>query len=205
MKESKGIERISFFSDAVFAISITLLTLDLALPPHTTQANLPAHLRALLPNYEAFAFTFLLIGLRWLTHHVQFRYIQHYDDPLLGLNLALLLVVAFLPFPSRVIAEYPDSRAANTLYIGSMALAGLLSTWLWFHACWIGHLVDDRLDAAARLNLLGRWITLPILFGIALIFIFIFPSLWPARVLVLVTPFVQILIATRFRPKSLPV
>lgn len=186
--------------------SLRFLTLDLALPPHTTQANLPAQLGALLPNYEAFAFTFLLIGLRWLTHHVQFRYIQYYDDTLLGLNLALLLVVAFLPFPAKVLAEYPDSRAASALYVGSMVFAGLLSTGLWVHACWIGHLVDDqRLDAPARLNLLGRWIVLPVLFGFSLIFIFTFPSLWPARGLALVTPFVQILIATKFRPRSLTV
>jgi len=206
MKESESIERIALFSDAVFAISITLLSLDLVLPAGTTQANLPDHLRALWPKYEAFAFTFLLIGLRWLTHLVQFRFITYYDDPLLGLNLALLAVVAFLPFPSRVLAEYPDSRAASALYLGSMAFAGLLSTLLWVHACWIGHLVEDeRLNTVARLNLLGRWIALPILFGIALIFIFAFASLWPARILALATPFVQILIATRFRPKSLQV
>jgi len=206
MKESEGIERIALFSDAVFAISITLLSLDLMIPQDLPEAEVSTKLRELWPGYEAFAFTFLLIGLRWLTHHVQFRFIKYYDDTLLGVNLALLAVVAFLPFASRVLADYPDSRSANALYLGSMAFAGLVSTLLWVHACWIGHLIEDqRLTTAARLNLLGRWITLPILFGIALIFIFTFASLWPARVVALVTPIVQIVIATRFRPKSLQV
>jgi uncharacterized membrane protein len=195
-RESRGLERIAFFSDAVFAIAITLLVLDLTLPPHTTASNLPTQLATLWPKYGAFAFTFTLIGLRWLTHLVQFRDICQYDNTLLGLNVALLLVVAFLPFPSRVLAEYPDSRAASALYVGSMAVAGLLSTALWVHACWIGRLVDEKLKASARRNLLLRWITLPILFGIALILLFAVPSsLWPARAVALATPFVQILIA----------
>lgn len=195
-RKSRSLERIAFFSDAVFAISITLLGLDLTLPAHTTEGNLPTQLATLWPKYGAFAFTFTLIGLRWLTHHVQFREIRDYDNTLLGLNLALLLVVAFLPFPSRVLAEYPDSRAACALYLGSMAAAGLLSTALWVHACWIGRLVDDQLQTSARRNLLLRWITLPILFSIALILLYAIPSsLWPARAVALATPLVQILIA----------
>ncbi len=198
----RALERICFFSDAVFAISITLLGLDLTLPAGTTASTLPHQLASLWPKYAAFAFTFTLIGLRWLTHHLQFYSIRDYDYPLLGLNLALLLVVAFLPFPSRVLAEYPDSQAACALYVGSMAAAGLLSTALWFHACRRKGLVDDRLPESVRRNLLLRWITLPTLFGISLILLYVFPhNFWPARLVALATPLVQIVIAA-LTPKT---
>lgn len=198
----RALERIAFFSDAVFAISITLLGLDLTLPDHTTASNLPHALASLWPKYGAFAFTFILIGLRWLTHHLQFRDILDYDYTLLGLNLALLLVVAFLPFPSRVLAEYPDSRAASALYVGSMAAAGVVSTALWVHACWLGGLVDERIPASTRRNLLLRWITLPVMFGVSLILLYAVPAnFWPARAVALATPLVQILIAA-LTPKT---
>lgn len=203
-QRKRALERIAFFSDAVFAISITLLGLDLTLPAHTTAANLPHELAALWPKYGAFAFTFILIGLRWLTHHLQFGHIRDYDYTLLGLNLALLLVVAFLPFPSRVLAEYPDSQAACALYVGSMAAAGLLSTALWVHACWLGGLVDEQLPKSMRRNWLLRWITLPALFGVSLILLYAVPgNFWPARAVALATPLVQILIAT-MSPRSAP-
>ena len=204
--ESFGIDRIKFFSDAVFAIAITLLSLNLALPGNTKESNLAHQLGTLWPEYGAFAFTFLLIGLRWLTHLIQFRYIRRYDNTLLGLNLTLLLVVAFLPFASRVLAEYPDSRAACALYAGSMAVAGLISTALWRHANRSGQLTEDPgLDADTRRNLQIRWAVLPVFFGIAIVLIFAVPSLWPARIVALCTPVAQIWLAIRSRLAGHPV
>jgi uncharacterized membrane protein len=196
--ESPEMDRLKFFSDAVFAIAITLLILNIGLPPGTVASNLAHQLDAIWPEYTAFAFTFLLIGLRWLTHLIQFRYIRRYDYTLLGLNLALLLVVAFLPFASRVLADYPNSRAACVLYGGSMAVAGLISSLLWWHACWSGNLVDDSgLDQYARRNLLLRWAALPVLFSIAVVLVLLGPNLWIARGVALATPVVQVGIAIR--------
>ena len=204
--ESFGIDRIKFFSDAVFAIAITLLSLNLVLPGNTRQSNLAHQLGTLWPEYGAFAFTFLLIGLRWLTHLIQLRYIRRYDNTLLGLNLTLLLVVAFLPFASRVLAAYPDSRAACVLYTGSMAVAGLISTALWWHASRSGQLTEDpSLDAGTRRDLLIRWAVLPVLFGIAIILIIVGPGLWPARAVALCTPVLQIWLAIRSRRAGHPV
>jgi uncharacterized membrane protein len=204
--ESFGLDRIKFFSDAVFAIAITLLSLNLALPANTRESNLAHQLDTLWPEYGAFAFTFLLIGLRWLTHLIQFRYIRRYDNTLLGLNLALLLVVAFLPFASRVLAGYPDSRAACALYAGSMAVAGLISTALWWHASRSGQLTEDPgLDADTRRGLLIRWAVLPVFFGVAIILIFAVPGLWPARTVALCTPVTQVWLAIRSRRAGHPV
>jgi uncharacterized membrane protein len=201
--EKAGMERIRFFSDAVFAIAITLLVLNIALPRGTVEGNLAHRLDIIWPEYAAFAFTFLLIGLRWLTHLIQLRYIHRYDNTFLGLNLGLLCVVAFLPFASRVLAAYPDSRAACFVYLISMAFAGLISTFLWFHACWhkpplVGSEANEysELNAYARTNLLLRWITLPILFSVAIVLVFSDSNLWAARLVAFATPVVQIGIAT---------
>lgn len=197
--ETPGMDRIKFFSDAVFAIAITLLILNIALPAGTVESNLGHKLNTIWPAYGAFAFTFLLIGLRWFTHLIQFTYIRYWDYTLLGLNLALLFVVAFLPFAARVLAAYPSSRSASVLYAGSMAVAGLISTLLWGHA-WRAGLLDDfpEQDRYLCWNLLLRWVALPVFFGIAIILVLV-TNLWSARIIALVTPVVQICIAFHAR------
>jgi uncharacterized membrane protein len=204
--ESFGMDRIKFFSDAVFAIAITLLSLNLILPPGTRTSNLAHQLGTLWPDYGAFAFTFLLIGLRWLTHLIQFRYIRGYDNTLLGLNLTLLLVVAFLPFASRVLADYPYSKAASVLYAGSMAVAGLISTALWWYACRSGQISESLgLDTDTRRELLIRWAVLPGFFVVAIILVFVFRDLWPARAVALCTPVAQIGLAIKSKRAGHPV
>jgi uncharacterized membrane protein len=190
--EQPGLERIRFFSDGVFAIAITLLVLSLDLPKGTRQSGVAHGLNAIWSEYGAFAFTFLLIGLRWLTHLVQFRHIRSYDYVLLALNLGLLLVVAFLPFASKVLAYYPNSRAACILYGASMAVAGVMSTALWLHACRTPSIIDPGLDAYMRRNFLLRWLTLPVFFTIAIVIAAFVPNLWWARGVAFATPLVQI-------------
>jgi uncharacterized membrane protein len=203
--EYAGLDRVKFFSDAVFAIAITLLILNIALPSGTKQSDLGHELNTIWPEYAAFAFTFLLIGLRWLTHLIQFRYIRGYDITLLGLNLALLLVIAFLPFASRVLADYPNSRPACILYAGSMAVAGFISTALWYHAYHNSSLIDPSLDPYLRVNLLVRWATLPVFFGIAIILVILVPDLWAARVVALATPLAQIAITLHSKRTGHPI
>jgi len=195
VNESAGLDRIKFFSDAVFAIAITLLILNVALPSGTNRSNLAHELNSIWPEYGAFAFTFLLIGLRWMTHLIQFRHIRDYDMTLLGLNLALLSVVAFLPFASRVLADYPDSRPACILYAASMTVAGVLSTALWYHAYHKPSLIDPGLDSYMQKNMLLRWATLPAFFGIAIILVILVPDLWWARAVALATLLAQMAIA----------
>jgi uncharacterized membrane protein len=186
--EFPGMDRLKFFSDAVFAIAITLLILNVDLPPGTLGSNLAHQLDVIWPEYAAFAFTFLLIGLRWLTHLIQFRYIRSYDNMILGLNLGLLFVVAFLPFASRVLAEYPNSRPACVLYGGSMTVAGILSSLLWWHAWHSKRLVNaPELDHYACGNLMLRWAALPVFFSIAIILALLGSNLWIARGFALAT------------------
>jgi uncharacterized membrane protein len=205
VREYAGLDRVKFFSDAVFAIAITLLILNVVLPHVREQSDLAHDLGTIWPEYGAFAFTFLLIGLRWMTHLTQFRYIRAYDFTILGLNLALLFVVAFLPFASKVLADYPDSRPACILYAASMAVAGLISTGLWYHAYHKTSLIDPDLDPYLRVNFLLRWATLPVFFVVAIILVIVVPDLWWARAAAFTTVLAQIAITFWAKHKGHPI
>lgn len=97
-----GKSRMEAFSDGVFAIAITLLVLDIALRPPGTP--LEEFLNA-WPSYLAYVISFLTIGAAWIGHHALSDRLDRVDVILLRLNLLLLLVVAFLPFPTRLVAD----------------------------------------------------------------------------------------------------
>ena len=104
-----GLERLVFFSDAVFAIAITLLVIDLRLPDlgdHVSNQQLSAALGALVPRIFAYALSFWVIGLYWLAHWRRYQYIERVDETLIALNLLLLGLVAFMPFPTALVGEY---------------------------------------------------------------------------------------------------
>ena len=100
--------RLVAFSDAVFAITITLLILEIR--PPSDDAHLLHALGALWPSYLAYALTFLFIGQVWANHHVMFDHIRVADRVLLLLNILLLMVVAFLPFASAVLPWCSSAR-----------------------------------------------------------------------------------------------
>lgn len=126
--DETGLERIIFFSDAVFAIAITLLALEIrlpSLPAQATNAQLLAALGALGPRYLSYAISFLVIGLLWLGHHRAFRHVHQYSNRLIFLNILFLLVIGFLPFPTVVIGEFGNA-VGTIFYAAAMAAAGLL-------------------------------------------------------------------------------
>jgi len=106
--EEVGLERLIFFSDAVFSIAMTLLALELRLPhdiAYLVNEELTRALLGLWKQYLAFMTSFVVIGAFWLAHHRKFRYIRRYDRGLLSLNLLLLMSVAFIPFPTAVLSD----------------------------------------------------------------------------------------------------
>ncbi|HEX8115322.1 MAG TPA: TMEM175 family protein, partial [Kofleriaceae bacterium] len=97
--------RTQAFSDAVFAIAITLLVLDLK-PPHLAPGqSLGRALLAMWPYYVALLTSFGVIGLMWIHHHRVFRYLDHANHILLKINLLLMLGVSIVPFPTALLAE----------------------------------------------------------------------------------------------------
>jgi uncharacterized membrane protein len=147
-----GLERLIFFSDAVFAIAITLLALEIRLPETDELLNnsqLSVQLAGMWQEYLAYIISFLVIGTFWMAHHRRYRYIKRYDNKLMFLNLLMLMVIAFIPFPSSVISKYPD-RSATIFYALTMAIVGFLLAGIWWYASHNNRIVDPDLDVKQR-------------------------------------------------------
>jgi uncharacterized membrane protein len=135
--DTKGLERIVFFSDAILAIVMTLLVLDIPvpdLPPDLPAAELPAQVLALWPKFFSYVLSILVIGIYWIAHHQTFLYINSYDRTLMWLNLLFLLSITFVPFPTSLLGEYGDLQFAVVLYASSLALPRLLLALQWWYA-----------------------------------------------------------------------
>jgi hypothetical protein len=109
-----GFERFIFFSDAVFAIAITLLVLDLK-PPHGRAGEFD--LTTQIPNLIGFGLSFYVVGRYWLAHHALFETVRAYDRRLLVVNLVFLASIAFLPFPTSVVAQEKAETGPVVLYM----------------------------------------------------------------------------------------
>src|SRR6266700_5899183 len=99
--------RAEAFSDGVFAVAITVLVFGLRLPgPRPGCTVMTCQLLSLWPQYFAYVVSFLTIGIMWGNHHRIMRQLERVDEPFVFLNIWLLLCIAFVPFPTRVLAEF---------------------------------------------------------------------------------------------------
>src|SRR5690348_10868542 len=112
------LERLVGFSDAVLAISITLLVLGLEVPSvhKIPEKELPSYLVDSGPSILAYIASFLLVGMYWLQHYVIFHYVEHANRRLVFWNGLFLLSVSFLPFPTGVQAVYRGDRLAVVFF-----------------------------------------------------------------------------------------
>src|SRR5436190_1251361 len=95
--------RVEAFSDGVFAIAITLLILEIRVPPSAARDGLGPALAHLWPSFLAFLASFMTIGVMWLNHHRLFNLIHRSDDGLVAFNLLLLLGITWIPFPTALL------------------------------------------------------------------------------------------------------
>ena len=149
--DSSGISlnRIMSFSDGVFAVAITLLVLSIHvpnLPTSIADQKLPREIIHLIPVFEAYIISFAVIGLFWIGHHQVFRRFKRHDSGLLWLNLAFLMFIVFIPFPTSLISRYSDSRVALIFYAVSLALAGLTICLLLWYGCHDNRLTVEPVD-----------------------------------------------------------
>jgi uncharacterized membrane protein len=138
--------RLLAFSDGVFAIAITLLIIGVVIPEGTTDFNLNAVLSSLWPNYLAFLISFFVIGLYWIVHVRQFRFVRKYDTGLLWLNLLFLLFIVIMPFTTSIVSKY-SSETAVIIYAANVALVGYMRTASWFYSAHNHRLIDKRLSS----------------------------------------------------------
>jgi uncharacterized membrane protein len=139
--------RLETFSDGVFAIAATLLILEIRLPEHGSVTHGLLHL---WPSYAAYTISFLTIGIMWINHHALFGVIDRVDRTFLAINIVFLMVIAFIPFPTEVLARHlqHDATAAAFFYgLVSVAMAAMFDA-VWFYAAIGRRLI--RADADQR-------------------------------------------------------
>ena len=125
--------RLETFSDGVFAIAATLLILDV----HTGAGHLGADLRHIWPSYAAYAVSFLTIGIIWINHHTVVAQIHHVDRLFLLINVTFLMMVAFIPFPTSLIASQlrgGQLEPAALTYGATLTITAIFFNILWFYA-----------------------------------------------------------------------
>jgi uncharacterized membrane protein len=134
MQQRWDTNRIEAFSDGVFAIAVTLLVLDLSLPERDLD-HFWNSVGGLWPSYLAYATSFITIGGIWMAHHAIFRRLELANQTVMRINLLLLMAVAFLPFPTSLLAEAlhhdVSVRAAVVFYGGSLLVISVLFWALW--------------------------------------------------------------------------
>lgn len=136
-KENFQLERIALFSDAVFAIAITLLIIEIKVPEiHSdivTDDELRDNLIHIIPKFIGFIVSFFVIGLYWLSHHRMFKYVIASSQKLLWNNLMFLLPIVVMPFSTAFFSEYYNNslRLPLAVYAVTICIAGLFSFRLW--------------------------------------------------------------------------
>jgi uncharacterized membrane protein len=162
--------RLEAFSDGVFAIAITVLVLGIAAPVPTN--HLLLQLLGLWPYYLGYVLSFLLIGLLWVNHHVMFEHIERTDRLLMFINTLLLLVVAFVPFATAVLASTfrtgEGEPVAVVLYGLVMTAAGLLFNAIWRHA-YRGRLMDSGVTDGGVRRMNRRILFGPLMYAVGAI------------------------------------
>jgi uncharacterized membrane protein len=129
-KTDHALERLVFFSDAVFAIAITLLVLEIHTPVLPRGSPDAAHVKALLdliPSFAGYLISFAVIGLFWLVHHRAFTLADRYSPKVVPWNMALLGVIAFMPFATAYDAHNLDQRVPGLFYCAALLVAALLN------------------------------------------------------------------------------
>src|SRR6476661_2822160 len=143
LKKEFQLERMILFSDAVFAIAITLLVIEIKVPHlegEITDANLASSLLHLIPSLFGFVMSFFIIGIYWTVHHKIFGFLENYDNKLIWYNLLFLFSIILMPFTSALYGEYyqPNITLPHIIYTANICFTGL------WNALLVKHIADPK-------------------------------------------------------------
>jgi TMEM175 potassium channel family protein len=141
----RSLDRVVFFADAVFAIAITLLVVQITVP-QVADSGLRHALGEQGWQFFSFALSFAVIGNWWIAHHRVFNHVVRVNERFLWLNLLFLMSIAFLPFPTAVLGKYSSTATATILYAGSLSAVGLIAGAIWIYASSGHRLISADVD-----------------------------------------------------------
>jgi TMEM175 potassium channel family protein len=165
--------RLEAFSDGVFAIVVTLLVLEIHVPTlvgPNVSASLRRDLIAMSPLFLSYALSFGIVCIWWVAHHHFFAILKRSSRPLLWLNSLFLFWLAFIPFPTALLGNYPRETIAVMCYGGAMALAGVSFSAMRYYAFFVGNLVDPQIDRGLLRRAMLKSVSNPLLHSAAVLF-----------------------------------
>jgi uncharacterized membrane protein len=191
IEHGRDLDRVSAFSDGVFAIAITVLVLSIDIPNDLSGDEVPDLIGKLARPVLTYFLSFYVVGFYWFAHHRMWHFLRRVDGRFLFLNMVLLSFVALMPFPTDLMGEYGETSAATAVYAAAAALTGAASTILWWYASKDHRLIKAETPVDYRNRTVLRAATVPAVFGISIPLAFVSPDLaklcWlamiPARLL----------------------
>jgi len=141
--------RLEALSDGVFAVAMTLLVLEFRIP-EVAGGPLAEQLARVIPTLLIYALTFLVLGMLWFGHRVQFESIASANHPLVWLSLLFLGTIAIIPFSAAVLGRFGDERLAVLVYGGNLVAATVTHGATWAYASLHPELLDSHLDERYR-------------------------------------------------------
>jgi uncharacterized membrane protein len=203
LKKEFQLERLILFSDAVFAIAITLLAIEIKVPVlhEVTDHNLVQSLGHMIPKFIGFFISFFIIGQYWSVHHRLFGFVVNYNLRLLWLNLFFLLAIVLMPFSTAFYSEYISYFLVTpvVLYVFNISFLGLMSYCLWRYVSNPKHQLNEGLDRITANYFSLRAIMIPLIFVLTLLIYLIAPK-W-AVVIPPLTPLFVYMVARRHKKK----
>ena len=185
IKKEFQLERLIFFSDAVFAIAITLLVIEIRIPDVHEAVNdhvLLQSLGHLVPKFVGFLISFMLIGLYWSVHHRMFGFVTSYNRRLILLNLLFLFFIVLMPFSTGFYSEYAGPelfikqlKVPMTFYVLNFVGAGIVNFCMWLYITNPRHaltspLIDPEVAKMAKIRALTVPMTFLLMLPVAYLF-----------------------------------
>lgn len=170
LKKEFQLERLILFSDAVFAIAITLLVIELKVPEieraELTEGKLLDALKHMIPKFFGFIISFMFIGIYWTVHHRLFGFAINYTPKLLRLNLLFLFAVALMPFSTAFYSEYVMKHVLTPVvfYTGNIIMLGLFNLFMWRHIGNPKNKISEGLSQADAKYYSFRAVVVPVMF-----------------------------------------
>lgn len=177
-KREFQLERMILFSDAVFAIAITLLVLEIKVPEVEGNSNIDLlnTLLKLTPKFIGFFVSFFVIGQNWIIHHKLFGFVNNYNGKLLWLNLFFLLSIVLMPFSTALYSENVLINLSFIIYSINIIVSGVLNTMLWSYVGNEKHNLSELSKSKDLLNfMVVRSLAVPVSFSLGIIFSFFSP------------------------------
>ncbi|UFS60875.1 TMEM175 family protein [Subtercola endophyticus] len=171
LRDTMKTERLQYFSDAVFAIALTLLVLEITVPilagDNPSNADITVAVAALWPKLLAYVISFVVIGVNWTGHHRKFAVMTRIDGTIIRIDLLLLFLIAFVPFPTALLSDYLGDATPVIVYAATVSAISLVQLWMWVYA-YKQRYLNARIDGAMY-RMIGRnLLVVPVVFVLSI-------------------------------------